>query len=323
MAETFLELGFCVDAIDYRNKTFMPQKEYDCVVDVRHNLERLDPYLNRDCVKIMHIDTAHILFHNAAEAKRLLEAQQRKGITFQPRRFERPNLGIEHADCATITGNEFTINTFRYAGKPIYRVPQAACAVFPWSDDKNYENCRKKFLWFGSGGFVHKGLDLVLHVFSEMPDFDLYICGPVHDERDFENAYYKELYQSSNIHTLGWVDIYSPEFLEISQKCLAIIYPSCSEGCAGSVVTCMHAGIIPIASYESGVDIYDECGLILHDCSIETIKNAVRMISALPAEKLQQMSHNAWEYARAHYTRERFDDEYKKAIVKIMENVKV
>ncbi len=145
MAETFLELGFCVDAIDYRNKTFIPQKEYDCVVDVRHNLERLDPYLNRDCVKIMHIDTAHILFHNAAEAKRLLEAQQRKGITFQPRRFELPNLAIEHADCATITGNEFTISTFRYAKKPLYRVPQSTCGVYPWLEDKNLKGARKNF----------------------------------------------------------------------------------------------------------------------------------------------------------------------------------
>ena len=318
MAETFLELGYCVDVIDYRNKTFIPKKEYAVFIDVRHNLERLSPILNKDCIKIMHIDTAHILFHNAAEARRLLESQQRKGSTFQPRRFEYPNLGIEHSDFATITGNEFTINTYRYANKPIYRVPQSTCAVFPWREDKSFGSCKKNFLWFSSGGMVFKGLDLLLDAFTEMPDYHLYICGPVEQEKDFEKAYHKELYESSNIHVLGWVDVNSPEFLNITNKCLALIYPSCSEGCAGSVITCMHAGIIPIASYESGVDIDGAFGITLKDCSIETIKDCIKKISSLPTEQLKQMARKAWEYARANHTKERFSEEYRKIIEMII-----
>ena len=60
-------------------------------------------------MKIMHLDTAHILFHNAAEANRLLQLQGRRGVTLKVRRFEMPNLGIEHADYATATGNDFVV----------------------------------------------------------------------------------------------------------------------------------------------------------------------------------------------------------------------
>lgn len=317
IAKTFLDLGYCVDAIDYRNKTFIPEKNYLFFIDVRHNLERLAPLLNKDCVKIMHIDLCHILYNNAAESRRLLELQQRKGVTLRPRRFEIPNLAIEYADCATVLGNEFTISTFLYAKKPIYRVPISSPFVYPWPETKDFETCRRNYLWFGGSGLVRKGLDLVLDAFAEMPDYHLYVCGPIQQEKDFENAYYKELYQTPNIHTIGWVDIESSNFIEIINNCIGLIYPSCAEGQAGSVVTCMHAGLIPIISYESGVDVHD-FGVILDDCSVETIKKTIHDISLLPSEKLKSMSRKAWEYARANHTRDSFAKKYGMTIQNII-----
>jgi glycosyltransferase involved in cell wall biosynthesis len=317
IARTFLDLGYCVDAIDSFNSTFTPQKDYAAFVDTRFNLPRLAPLLGKECVKIMHVDIAHMLFTSAVELSRLFALQQRKGVTLSPRRFEYPNLAIEHADCATILGNEFTVNTFRYANKPLYRVPLSAPALYPWPEAKNVEACRRHFLWFGPRGLVLKGLDLVLDAFVEMPDYHLTICGPVQQEEDFETTYYKELYQTPNIHTVGWTDITSPEFMEITNNCLGLIYPSGAEGQSGSVVTCLHAGLIPIISYESGVDVED-FGVILRDCSIEEIKSSIRMVSDLPAQELKRMARKAWEFARANHTRERFAQEYRKVIVKIL-----
>ena len=79
MAQTFLDLGFEVDVIHFSNQRFFPQKEYTYFFDVRHNMARLSPALGSDCVKIMHLDTANILFHNAAESNRLLNLQKRRG----------------------------------------------------------------------------------------------------------------------------------------------------------------------------------------------------------------------------------------------------
>lgn len=317
MATTFLDLGYSVDVINYTNQTFLPDKEYTVVVDVRRNLERLAPLLNPDCVKILHIDTAHWLFHMTAQYQRLSALKQRRGMTLSPVKIVNPNRAIEQAGYATMLGNEFTMSTYRYANKPMFRVPISTPVVYPWPEDKDFEICRKHFLWFGSGGLVHKGLDLVLEAFAEMPEYHLTVCGPVQEEQDFERAFYKELYQTPNIHTVGWVDISSPDFIEMTKTCLGVVYPSCSEGGGGGIISCMHAGVIPIVSYESSVDV-DDFGLVLKSCSIEEIRDAVLKISSLPAQQLQRMARKAWEYARANHTRERFAEEYRKAIDKIM-----
>ena len=78
MARTFLDLGYAVDVISYQNDLFMPKKEYSFLIDTHSggcNLERLSPVLKQDCKKVIHLDTAHILFHNAAECARLLALQ--------------------------------------------------------------------------------------------------------------------------------------------------------------------------------------------------------------------------------------------------------
>ncbi len=48
-------------------------------------------------------------------------------------------------------------------------------------------------------------------------------------------AFHRELYETPNIEAIGWVDVGSERFREIANGCAALIYPSCSEGQAGSV----------------------------------------------------------------------------------------
>ena len=317
IAQSFLDLGYQVDVISENNDWFVPVKQYSFFVGNRINFDRIANSINGDCVKILHIDTAHWLFNNSGEHQRLLELQRRKGITLPTRRSLKPNLAIEHADYAIILGNEFTVSTYAYAKKPLYRLPISSAAFYPWPEDKDFEACRNHYLWLGGYGLVHKGLDLVLEAFTQMPDYHLTVCGPIDEERDFANAYEKELYNTPNIHTVAWIDLESPEFLQISRRCIALIHPSCSEGQSGAVVTCLHAGLIPIISYESGVDV-DGFGVVLKNCSIDAIKNSIRMISSLPANELQSRSHKAWGYSRANHTRERFAEEYRKGISAIL-----
>ena len=316
MARTFVQLGYQVDVIHWTNQQFIPKEKYAAFVDVRRNLERLAPVLNRDCMKVFHIDTAHILFHNAAEAKRLLDLQRRRGVTLSPRRFEMPNQGIEHADCATATGNDFVLNTFAYAKKKIFKLPSPCGISLDWFK-REWSQCQKKFLWFSSSGLVHKGLDLALEAFSEMPEYQLIVCAPVEREKAFVHTYYRELFDTKNIQTIGWVDIEGEKFREIVRSCGAVLHFSCSEGGAPSVKTCMHAGLVPIVSYESGVDVHDN-GVSLTDCSVENIKQVVKRIAELPPNTVEDMSRGTWEYARSHYTREKFSDEYTRVIREIL-----
>jgi glycosyltransferase involved in cell wall biosynthesis len=318
MAATFLGLGYAVDVINSYNKTFLPAKDYAVFVEHRTVLERVAQSLNQDCLKIMHIDTAHALFQNAAEARRLLDLQRRRGITLRPRRFMIPNLAIEYADCATILGNEFTMSTFAYANKPLYRVPISAALMYDWPEDKDFEACRRHFIWFNSGGLVHKGLDLVLEAFAGLPDHRLTVCGPVDTEEDFAQAFRRELYETPNIRTIGWIDIASQAFRDLTCSAVGLVSPSCSEGGGGSVVTCMHAGLVPIISYESSVDVTADRGVVLRSCSVEEIRRAIQSISNSPIAQIQTMARNAWEYARATHTRKKFAEAYDAAVSAIM-----
>jgi glycosyltransferase involved in cell wall biosynthesis len=317
IVKTFLDFGYCVDVINCTNKIFIPRKNYAFFMDARFNYERIAPLLNKDCIKILHGETAHILFHNAAEARRLLALYERKGITLRSRRWELPSKAAEHADYITLFGNEFTRRTYQYTNKPIYLLPISTTVQLPSPEGKDFNACRNRFLWFASGGMVHKGLDLVLEAFAQMPRCHLTICGPIQRERDFEQAFHKELYETPNIHTIGWIDTQSPIFAEITRNCVGLVYPSCSEGQSGAVVECLHAGLIPIVSYESGVNVSD-FGIILQTSSVKEIKEAVQRISQLSFQETKRMTCTAWKFARANHTRERFSEEYRKVIAQIM-----
>lgn len=319
MARIFVDLGFAVDIIANTNRTFLPEKDYAFFIDTRMNFERIASLLNKDCVKILHATTAHPYFNNYAETKRLMAMQERRQVTLRSRRFMDPKyaMAIEFADCVVVHC-AFGMKNFKYANKPMYLVPNAVPYMYPWSESKDFEACRFRFLWLGSEGMVHKGLDLVLEAFAGMPEYHLTVCGPVAKEKDFEQAYFLELYRTSNIHTHGWINVESTEFTELANRCLGLVYPSCSETNAGSVLTCLHAGLIPIISYESGVDMGKDAGIVLDECSVEAIQEAVRQLATASTQELKQRSRKAWEFARANHTMENFQNQYRKIVEKIM-----
>jgi glycosyltransferase involved in cell wall biosynthesis len=313
IAQTFLDLGYAVDVIDWNNDRFRPAKAYRFLVDIGASLERLAPLVGPDCTKILHATGKHWLFQNRAEYERLAALLARRGVALQPRRIAPAGSGVEAADCLTVLGNRMTIDTLTYAGKPCYRVPLSTTAEFPWDDAKDFEACRRRFVWFGSSGMVHKGLDLVLEAFAATPELQLTVCGPIDRERDFADFYRRELYHTPNIRTVGWVDVAGEGFAQIVRSCAALVYPSCSEGCAGCVVTSLHAGLIPIISRESGVDVGD-FGVVLPRSTVADIRAAALELSRRPADELRRRSRAAWEYARSYHTRARFAAEFRAVI---------
>jgi glycosyltransferase involved in cell wall biosynthesis len=320
MARTLLDLGFGVDVISYRNTTFAPRKEYSLFIGARTNFSRIAAQLGPGCIKVAHLDTAHWLVNNANAYQRALAIKCRThSVIDLPRKVVEPNWAIESADYATILGNGFTENTYRYAGKPIFRLPLPTCQVFDWLDDKDFDASRRRFVWFGSDGLVHKGLDLALEAFAGMDDFELVVCGPISADRRFVQAYRRELYELPNIRTVDWVDIAGEQFREIVRTSTAVVYPSCSEGGGGSVITCMQAGLIPVVTTEASVDVDPRFGVVLTDDSVEGIRMAVRMLSERPEEELRAMAHAAWRTARNTYTRERYSKAFRHVIEGILE----
>ncbi len=305
IAQSFLKHGFSVDVVHFHNTSFVPKKEYRFFVGARTNFERISKLLNPDCVKIVHLDTCHWLFNNQAAFRRLLNVQQHRGVTIGNPKTVEANWAIECADIACVLGNAFTAETYRYAGKPIHYIPISAPTSYPWDDCKNFEAARNSFIWFGSAGFVHKGLDIVLEAFAKLPDLNLTVCGPLETEPDFVEAYRKELFETPNIEAVGWVDVSSPEFTKIAGRCGALVYPTCAEGGGGSVITCMHLGVVPLVTTASSVNL-EGFGRTIEATTVELVTAAVKEFAATPVEAIEREARSTWEYVRAHHTRESF-----------------
>lgn len=164
-------------------------------------------------------------------------------------------------------------------------------------------------------------MDIVLEAFTEIPEYKLYVCAPIEQEPRFQEEYYKELYETDNIETVGWVDVTGDKFRDIVMNTIAIVYPSIAEGQAGSVVTCMHAGLIPLISRESGVDV-GNFGFYINDCSVESVMESVRRLTRLSNSECKRLSRSTWEYAQKYHTSEYYKMRYREILETILKNSK-
>jgi len=319
IGRTLADLGFAVEAIHWTNDRFVPDGPRDLLIDARHNLERLAPAVGDRCVKVFHAETAHWRVSDEAQLARLAELEARRGIRLTRTRLVGENRGIETADAAVVLGNEWTLASYRPFGKPLYRVPISNAFTYPSPAGRDFGASRGRFLWFGGVGFVHKGLDLALEAFAATPGLELAVAAPLDREPDFAAAFDRELHRTPNVRALGWLDVGSERFRGIASATSGMVFPSCSEGGGGSAVTAMHAGLIPVVTRETSVDVEPAFGVLLADARVETIRAAALDLAARPAAELEAMAVEAWRRANASHTRAAFARNYRRAVVEILE----
>ena len=320
MAEAFLDLGFRAEIVDWDNSTYIPPADCRIAVDIHGNLERWQGSLPSGCKRILHATGPHWLFWEHAELARLQSVQARKGLALKPRRQVEPSRGVEVADELVVLGNEFTRQSFLFGGKPVTRVPISSAYEFSWPENRDFEHASKRFLWVGSYGMVHKGLDLALDAFAGMPDLELTVCGRPEKEKDFYKLYERELLHSPNIHLHGWIDMATPDFIEIARAHATVIYPSSAEGGAGSVIHCMHAGMLPACTTEASIDLED-FGVHVESGTVEAVQVACRSVAEMPASEVEKRARAAYEHVRKVHTRERFRENYRKFAERITEGI--
>jgi glycosyltransferase involved in cell wall biosynthesis len=182
---------------------------------------------------------------------------------------------------------------------------------------KDFEAARRSFLFFASRAQVKKGLDLTLEVFARNASLELFVCSDFKGERDFEAAYRKELYETSNIHALGWTDVQGEAFADVARRCGYVIHPSCSEGQAGAVVQCMASGLVPVITPETGLDLEDY-GVLLGDDSLDAIERVVLEAAERPAAELRERSLAARDAVATRYTEDAFVRRFREIVTAVV-----
>lgn len=208
-------------------------------------------------------------------------------------------------DAIITIGNEFSFGSYEQFGKDLHKIYFSSYPELglPLADLPKRD--QKKFFYFGGNGHITKGLDLVLEAFQKLPDYELYIGGPT-GEDDFNAFMNPILEKHPNIHMLGFVDVKGELFRDVSSKCGYVILPSCSEGCATSVTTCMRRGLVPVVTVEAGIELGD-WGYQIPDIDPEKMADFIREISSTPREEFLRRVVATYEgsfmYTQANYSR--------------------
>ena len=280
MARVIGTFGYNVDVVNYDDTYALKhiKHKYDLIIDIE--TLRAPGFwsnnMNDGCKLVIYSTGSSVTFSYAEEQKRLEELYTRRRVKLQPRRgLAKPpkELIIETANAFWHIGNSYNVHTYDYLKlPPVYFIKNTGYR-FDWLR-KDIIRDKHSFLFFASAGQVHKGLDLLLEIFGrEGFGCNLYICSSFMREKDFCEEYRHELFEKPNIFPVGWVDINGQEFRELTEKCAYVLMPSCSEGCAGSILSVMSAGLIPIISRECGID--GEGAVNLPDCKINTIEQYI------------------------------------------------
>lgn len=308
----FYELGYNIDAISWNDFSFTPERQYDAVFDICYNLGRLSGFFSSSTIKLLHCTGSDPYYQNSAELDRVKAVNLRRNGQYSPKRLVgNPALAtksINAADFILLLGNKYTLSTYStlikdkftlisVTGSELGRVKKGKGQFVPH---------QREFLWFFGTGAVHKGLDLVLEVFKDHPEYHLNIVGPVSKETDFVSLYYEELFSKPNIQFYGFLLPQSKQFKDIINRSFCFIAPTCSEGTSAAVVTCMQLGLLPIISIDAGVDLPTHSGVLLEECTYESILNAVDKTFRMDTDTLDQQISDTQFYASITYSKEEF-----------------
>ena len=310
------ELGYVVDVVDIRDKRFLPDVDYDLVICNRVT----DTPLKRDAVRIYLATTIYHKNHNENIQKRHERLLMRRGSKLEPRRLLPEKMPyVMKSDAILGFGNEYIMRSWREVFKvPIYPFNNYGFkeTEFP-CESKDYNRARKNFLYFASGSQMQKGLDLLLEIFPKHPGLHLYICSDFKKELDFCDCYHRELYETANIHPVGRIMVNGPDYSELVGNCAYVIAPSCSEGQSGSVVQCMHSGLIPLVTREAGIDTED-FGVTFHDDSLEEIERVILQVSELPESWHREHSVRTRKVSEEKYSEQAFMNRWRYMLREIL-----
>jgi len=303
------ELGYTVDVINWDDTRPIAGK-YDLVIF--HGGKNFDQIkkLKTNSNKLVYYSTgSYWRYHNDEEQKRLNYFEERHNKKYKLDREiqDAEEQANTKSDAIISLGNQDTANTYAKF-KHVYHLAGASMPILsPRSIQATNAN-ELGFLFMAGPGNLHKGLDIVLDAWAKLPkNLHLHIITYLDD--DFVDYYRKQLYDTSNIHTHGYIMQRSEQFYEIINQCQFSILLSCSEGSPGSVIESMHQGLIPVVSRQSHIDI-DDNGYILKKNTVEELENIIQALSQIKQNEIVQSQLELRSWAEQSFAVQKYEKEF-------------
>lgn len=190
-----------------------------------------------------------------------------------------------------------------------------------YNEKFNIEEINRKknyFLVFGTDGFIHKGIDLLIDVFSNHPEWELFLCGC-----QITSTIKKSMninITNTNIHDCGYIMVDSISFLNLVKICQFILLPSCSEATSTAVLTGMRHGLIPVVMHGNGFDKFESMCLFWENYYLKDIENILLKITKMESKELREKELKIYAFANREFSIEEFTCSFQNAIEKILPN---
>lgn len=316
IVNSFSALGFVTDIIgcnDIKALEVVKHKKYDIIFgfgETFYQMTNLQPA----AISILYMTENHPEFSYQEERKRLdyyYERHKRKlNITRSGKFYKMDHLRETYSN--VITMGEAQLLTNQY-DNPYFLFPTGLLNPDYLFNKKDHLQSRKHFLWLGSEGAIHKGLDLLLDVFYVNSGIVLHICGLGKKEREKLN-----IQKRKNIIEYGHIDIKSDIFLNLVSTCSFIILPSCSEACSTSITTGMLHGLIPVVMKNAGFNCLGKYAIFLEDYKIDYLKMKLIEFSNLDPDRLALISMQVFYFAHYNFTVKAFENSFRTILVEIL-----
>lgn len=311
-------VGFIVDVVDVRSLQKPKIEKYDLIIGECIDLKvKLDI---KNSVKIFFATGKEHKDHNRALQQRYKMLMERRKIKLKPSGLLPEKMPyVEMSDYIIGIGNKTTIdNTYiKYTNiKKIFRLNNHIYKDTQIVRNRTPES-KNNFMFISSFNPVRGGLDLLLEIFPKYRALNLYILGYFFHDRDFCRLYSKELFETPNIHPIGFVSVLSKDFYDIARRCRFAIVPTCSEGQSSSILQSAATGLIPITTKDSGIEISEyKIGFEISE-DISEIEKTVLRCSQMSEGELEEMSQHVAEVCREEFSEQRFEDKFHEVIIEI------
>lgn len=294
--------------------------QYDALFGLEPNFARYARRLKDGVPAIYYATGMHWSQRNPAIRQHVERLEHRRGVSVPVRRLLPETDAEALADALIVIGDRRTAATYldHVGKKPTYDI---LSTTYPFLDDtirtKDFDDARTSFLWFTGGDLVTKGLDVTIEAFADRPNLDLYVCGPLETDMAFVDIYREELFETHNIHPLGWTDVATDRFLEVTNRCAFVIHSGISEGFPGSLAHCMRRGLVPLVTPDVVLE-PDGWGISIPAAEPANVAAAIERAAAMPVDDIRSLARASADRAASVHSREAFAERIREILDEVL-----
>lgn len=312
LVKELAQRGWSVDVLDHRSPSLprrARKRAYELIIGFG---SRFEDSMRRwpEARHVYYATGAPLWIANARELARVGELRD-SGLQLWPRRYQ-PNadqMGVMLSDEIWALGDGWSYEQYRGI-----RGAASVHAIMPsyLSDGSSYPTAGDgSFIWFGSSGAIHKGLDLFLDAAAARPNQRFLVAGNIGAEPE-ALAVMRPTLSLPNVRVVGHLSHQSARFRAALSQATFVVQPSVSEGCSTGVLTAMAWGCIPVISRECGIPA--PMAIPIHSMTYSAVLAAIDVGTHISPTERAHRSRAAREWVVARYGQKQYRESVRAAL---------